>query len=385
MTAGELFVNIKLAGAEAATKAIGGVKGALTDVGSTSLEAKAAVLGVVYALEQMMSGAAQTGTALSLFGASTGISTTELQKWQYAARQVGVQAEDITASFKGVQSAMQAMIYNHKAPEGMAILFKNIGFDPTRARDTVYVMNKLMEASKTLQPEVFAKFAKSFGLTENAIAFMIKNKVDIAGVKDSMVMSDREIEQLNRVDAAWANLWNTTKLMAAAGTAKFGLPVVGEISKSLKFLNTLYGAMQKVIGVGPTMGAVMAGIGVAMWAAFGPIAPIIAGLVIVFAELQKVIEGKDNAFSRFGKFLEDHGMAVGPGKGEGLSGYGGGDPMAAFGGSLQMAGAPSTTNNNISLYANTQNPQDHARIVSDALEKRQNAAIRQNKSTAVRK
>jgi len=165
MTIAELFVNLGVKGADSAGKALGGVKGGLGEVKSMSLEAKAALVGVIYGLERMMSNSAQLGTSLTNFNALTGISAQQLQQWQYAARQAGVAGEEMTGSMKAVQSTMANMLMGKGAPEGMAMLANKVGFDPARARDTAYVLGQLQKFAQSVPQDVGNAMIKSFGVS----------------------------------------------------------------------------------------------------------------------------------------------------------------------------------------------------------------------------
>jgi hypothetical protein len=374
VTIAELFVTIGVKGTDTAVKAVTGVKSSLADVASSSLAAKAAVLTVVYALERMMSASAQMGMGLQQFSASTGLSTDRLQRWQYAARQFGVGAEEVTGSVRGIQNAMTNMLMGKGAPEGMFMLSKYVGFDRTKARDTFYVMEKLQEFAKVAPPDIAGNILKSFGISESMFSFLRQNKMDLDKIKPSSLFSEREIAALARVDVAWANLWSRLKLLSGGLTAKFGLFAVDEISKSLSFLQRLFTAMNNLIGIGPTMIAVFTAIGVALYAALGPIGPIVAGLGLLFAELEKVAQGKDNAFAKIGKWLEGKGLM--PDKVKDISDYGGGDPMKHFGGFKGVSpdtGQPDVT---VNVYTQTKEPEEHGNIVGRAV----NSAFRQNKA-----
>lgn len=331
MTAGELFVTIGIKGQDAALKAVSSIKSGLAEIGESSMATKAALAGVVYGLEQMMATSMRTGAELRTFETVTGQSAVTLQKYQYLARQVNVSNEDMTASFKGIQKTMNDMLLTGQVPPGLKFLFQKVGFDPSRARDIPYVIEKLRDAAKTLPADVFSRFAQSLGATEGFISFAIRSKGEIKDVKDSMVMSEAQITALAKVDAAWANLWNTFKLFAAGGTAKFGMFAVGELQNAYKMVMRLWEGFEKISKTMPALKIAFVAIAGAIAIAFAPISSLILGLIYIFGELEKEMEGKDNMFRQVGKWLDEHGMG-GPKVGKDIGAYGGGDPMAAFGG-----------------------------------------------------
>jgi hypothetical protein len=230
MTIAELFVNLGVKNEGSAQKALTGVHKTLGEISSTSLAAKAAIVGVIYGLERMMSYSAQMGMGLKQFTDFTGLSTDALQRWQYAARQSGVSAGEMTASIKGVQQAMGDMLLGKGAPEGMGLFPRTVGFDMKKAQDTFYVMEKLKESSRIAPPTIANPVLKSFGLGENTIAFLKTTKVELDKIKPSNLFSGGEISQLSKVEVAWSNFGRKLEMAMGHLTAKHGLTIVKELS-----------------------------------------------------------------------------------------------------------------------------------------------------------
>lgn len=233
MTIAELFVNLGVKGTEKTTKMIGGVKDALGNVSHEGLAAKAAIIGVMYGLERLMSQSGKTGTSLVQFASFTGLSAETLQRWQYAARLAGESSEELLGNVKSVQGAMTAMLTGHGAPEGMAMLANKVGFDPSKARDTFYVLNKLQEYANATKntPDLANRVMASFGLTDGTIAAMRRNAFQAKTLSQAPIYSDRETSQLNKVDVAWGELGHKIEMAMGHLTAKHGLELVGDISK----------------------------------------------------------------------------------------------------------------------------------------------------------
>lgn len=263
MKIAELFVNLGVKGNDSADRALKGVKTGLGDVKSMGLETKAMIAAVVYGLERMMSQSAQMGTGLINFASLTGISAKSLQQWQYAARQAGVSGEELTGSLKAVQNSMTNMLLGKGAPEGMAMLANKVGFDPKRARDTLYVMQQLQKFAQQVPQDVGNSMLKSFGLGEGTIAAMRRNMFTDANFKKAPTYSDGEIGSLNRADVAWANLGQKIQMAFGHLTAKHGTSIVGDLAKItdsvLKLADALIILSEKW-GVFQAMGHVLEGI-----------------------------------------------------------------------------------------------------------------------------
>lgn len=231
MKIAELFVGLGVKGGDAAAKAIGGVKTGLGETKSMALETKAAIIAVVYGLERMMSQSAQVGTSLMNFNALTGIGTKELQQWQYAARQAGVSGEELTGSIKGVQASMTSMLTGQGAPKGLAMLANKVGFDKTRARDTLYVMEQLQKFAQAVPKDVGNDMLKSFNLSEGTIAAMRRNMFTPQNFAKAPSYGEKEVAQLNRVDVAWANLGQKVQMAFGHFSSKHGMQLVKDLSK----------------------------------------------------------------------------------------------------------------------------------------------------------
>lgn len=231
MNIGELYVNLGLKGNDQVAKGLTGVKAGLGDVKSMSLEAKAAILGVMYGLERLMTQSAQMGSSLMNFNELTGISAKSLQEWQYAARQAGVGGEELTGSMKSVQSAMTNMLLGKGAPEGLAMVANKVGFDENRARDTLYVMKKLQEFAQVVPKDVGNNMLKSFGLSEGTISAMRRNMFTDNNFKKAPTYSEKEIANLDRVNVAWSNLGQKIQMAIGHLTSKHGLELANDFAR----------------------------------------------------------------------------------------------------------------------------------------------------------
>lgn len=231
---GEFFVNLGVKGSEKTLGALTSVKTGISDLSNISLEAKAAILATVYALERLMSSSAKTGTNIQNFNSLTGISGKTLQQYQYAAAQVGISNEEMAGSFKSIQNVMTAMRFGKGAPEGMAMLMGKLGgnFDPNRAKtDTEYVMRKLQEYAN-LEKDISKRnlVMKSFGLGEGVVAGMARNAFKPEILSKAPVFSDKEVSQLDKVNAAFANLGIKVQMAMGHFTAMHGGKLVKELS-----------------------------------------------------------------------------------------------------------------------------------------------------------
>jgi hypothetical protein len=232
----ELFVSLGIKGSDKTIGAITQVKTGLSDVASTSLEAKAAIIGAMYALEQLMSQSATRGTELSNFNALTGISVKQLQQWQYAARQASESNEQFAGTIKGIQEKMADMKLNAGQPDKLPLLASAVGFDVKKAFDektgAFYVLKKAQELVDTNVPvDVQNRILKSLNIDEATITSLRKHVFTQKNFDKAPIYSDKEVDQLAKVNVLWGNLNNKIQMLFGHFTAAHGAQLVGDISK----------------------------------------------------------------------------------------------------------------------------------------------------------
>lgn len=233
MNIGELFVELGIKGGDKTVGTLSSIKKGLGDIRDTSFETKAAIAAAVYGLERLMSASAQTGTNLTNFEAITGLSTQTLQKWQYATQQAGGTAEELTGTVRSVQNAMTDLLLGKGNPEGLGWLERMVGFDPKKAKDTFYVLEKLQEFAKAAPPELAAKVIKSFGVSEGVLAAMRRNMYRDDIFARAPRYSKGEAATLDKVNISWGNLGRQIQMALGHLNAKHGLTIINDISKAV--------------------------------------------------------------------------------------------------------------------------------------------------------
>lgn len=263
MKIAELFVELGVKGTGEASKALSGLKDGLTDVASKATLVAAGITAAIYGFKELTSQSNQAGQQLNQFGNLTGLSTDRLQRWQYLARQSGVAADEMQSSIQGVQQAMTKMVLGQGAPAGIEALKNLVGFDPAKARDTFYVLDKLRDyAQKTRNtPDVANSILGSFGLSDKSIQALRTSTVDLNKISPSRLYSTKDIAALNGMSIAWSNLGD--KIQKAIGhlNVQFGPQLVRDITKfttEVVKLATAFGMLEKQIhaieGLGKVLG-----------------------------------------------------------------------------------------------------------------------------------
>lgn len=270
LSVGELFVNLGIQGSDKTIGAISGVKKGLGETASVALETKAAIVAVFYAVERLIGASGKVGTNLTNFGVLTGISTKSLQQYQYAAQQAGIANEEVTSSFKGLQSAMTAVIRGEGAPAGLKILSLALakmgeGIDFSRIRDTVYMMEKLAKVSQGGMGADMKRWAiGTLGLTEGVIAAMEAGKFNPKMLASAPTYSSAQIAALNQANVGWMNLGTHIERAFGAFNAKHGGAIVKDLTlvtdQVIKFVDS-FQRLSESIQVLQRIGAIFEGIG----------------------------------------------------------------------------------------------------------------------------
>lgn len=264
MTIAEFFVELGVKGSEKAVGALKGIKDGMSNLESTSLETKAAILGVVYGLQQMMSKSGEAGSNLTNFTALTGLSAKSLQQWQYAARQANVNSEEFTSSLSNVQKGIAKIWTEGKGPSGLGLIANTVGLDQKRLQDTFYLMTKLQEfaLSTKVAPALGNTALESMGLSPNTIAAMRRKKFTPEVLNSAPIYSDNQIKSLDRVNIAWSNLGQKVQKAFGDFTSKRGMELVNEFSQiavAVIKLATAFDHLAQTLKLFPLIGKIFEG------------------------------------------------------------------------------------------------------------------------------
>ena len=151
-------------------------------------------------------------------------------------------------------------------------------------------MKKLLEYAKQGDPSITKRMIESLGVSDKMFAFLRQNKLDVEKIKPSNIFSDREIQALARVDAAWEKLWNRLKIISGGQVARFGLGAVNEINQLISGLEKAaryISVLSKEIPHFNTVLYGLAGAAAAVAVAFAPVTATVTALSLIIADLNK--------------------------------------------------------------------------------------------------
>lgn len=253
MIIGELFIKLGILGDDKAKKGLTGVKGGLKEAKEMSLEAKAAIVGMVYGLERLMSNSMNAGANLMTFANVTGMSVERLQEWQYAARHANVSAEEMESNFVNLQSAMTKIRLGGAAPAGLGVIADalekaGIGFDMKRAgEDIEYLMKSLQSASQLpeLKGALGNEMLKGF-VGHNTIGAMRQNVFTEENFAKAPKYSGGEAARLQNIKNAWGDLEQMFEMGIGKANTRHGLQIVNDLKQASAAVIRMVNAFEKL-------------------------------------------------------------------------------------------------------------------------------------------
>ncbi len=214
MQVAELFITLGIKGSDKTIQAFAQVEKGIKDTAGMAIEAKAALLGAGYALEQFFAKSGAQGTSLSNFNALIGEGTQILQRYQYAARQVGVSNEEMEGTFKNMSQIAAKQRLGIATPSMFGVVARETGGWTGRELQQAeqhpeLMLQKIQQAWDRIG-DVGTKMlvGKAYGLSDNIMAGMAKGifRPENMAQQRPDVYSEKEVEALNKSNIAWSNL-----------------------------------------------------------------------------------------------------------------------------------------------------------------------------------
>lgn len=298
MTIGELFLKLGVKGADAAKRSLDDVRKGMSDIGSSSLATKAAILGAMAAVERLTGMGSQVAMDMYKFTKSTGESTDVLQKWQYALGLYDVPVEQTTGVLTSIKNAFAQMQMGGGPPPGLALLAESLGgLDQAKvnAGDVNYIMSKLVEASHKLRPDIFNQIVKSFGGNEGLTAALASVNMQTDKLKKSEILSPKQITQGMQINKMWKDSWYQLKILNAQLVANHGAWAVGEVNDMIHGFEVLVQDFDQFSSKMPTLTKGLTALGIALTLAFAGVSPQLIAITAAIAGILKLLDAVDKS------------------------------------------------------------------------------------------
>lgn len=166
-----------------------GFLGKLTDIVGKANMVRLAILGVVAAMVKLTQNAADASEHLFKFSLNTGLSTTNLQRWQHQAEQVGVSADEVAGSF----AALQQKAMDIQLGQGDARAFQLSGVSWFADAETQ--LGQIEKMLATRPAAMGTKLAMDMGLSEDMITFL-RLRSQLKPADKGLILSPDEIKEL---------------------------------------------------------------------------------------------------------------------------------------------------------------------------------------------
>jgi hypothetical protein len=242
----ELFVNIGVTGESGTEKALKNTKNSLGEVYSSSLATKAAIFGVIYGLERMMSASAQLGTTLETMSDISGSSTKDIQEIGWAAQQAGLNAKEAEMAFVGLAQKLQQIDFGGTAGvQGLGLLQQalntnGIDFSVEKARtNQKYLVESIEQGYKLMNLTQRNTMLGDFGLTGQTKA-IAEGAFNAKNYSSAPVQSDAQLKRLSHLNTEMMNFESHVQKIIADLSSEHG-------SQLIHFLDSVATSLGKIV------------------------------------------------------------------------------------------------------------------------------------------
>lgn len=257
MQVGELFVNLGVKGSEKTVAAFVSLKTGLGDLRSMSLETKAAIIGALYAIEQMTASSNKLGSTFANASALLSMPTKTLQQYTNAAQLANASSQEMLATFGEIQSKLKAINLNEGTPKWMGRLSEITGFRFSGAavEDFAKHPEKFLQLMQTYaQKEKDAPWRnevlKQFVGSQNIQAALIRGAFNERSLNKIPLLSDSQVKNLDSNRQKFTELAlkverDFDKLNASKGITDFTQSLLNLVN-ALDKLETKLGILQQI-------------------------------------------------------------------------------------------------------------------------------------------
>lgn len=253
-----------------------------------------------YALARFANGAAQAAADMGSFTDQTGLSATELQKWQSVAEQINrnLTSESVTAGFKSLSTNMNRAF---RFGEGNINAFARLGINT--AGTVQEALEHLREIQSDFDPQTFSNLISDIGLNPEWISLLKVGNAEFEKLSKNIHLDDAQLESLDALGSKFKQVTIDLEQFKNEMAAEFSPDIIKTIDIVVERLKLLHDQYQELGEFKAAVWSIAAGF--AAWTA--PITltiGAITGLIVSMQELVKFFHGEENMFSDLEKYLE---------------------------------------------------------------------------------
>ena len=247
MNIGSLFVDIGLEGAGSAIRGIGSVTKGLRDASLIANQSLQFMTRFFESGKKIVLESSQMGTSILNNSKTLDIATTQLQKWDYAARLSGANIGEMDNAFKSLQSSILGL-REGDAPEYFNMLFSEISkidpeLDTVRflSGDLEYAMGVIRKVAKNSSADISIINAalSNLGFSEGVSNFLRLSDVNLNGISKDLIISDKNVKNLNEMDKKITEIGQVWKVAFAEASTVFDKSFFTDLRDIIKELAEL--------------------------------------------------------------------------------------------------------------------------------------------------
>lgn len=190
--------------------------------------------------------ATNAAVALNKFGVLTGLSTTELQRWEHAAALFNVSGGEMAKTITSLQEVVpKMMMQGGSAAAPWFLLGLNPGMDPIKMLDTL--SDSLKNVSKE-QLALTRVMMHQAGFSDDVIQFLMQYNRQRDALKERYLLMSQEQGKLMQLNREWKNLTDVTSRASDKFIAEMApalMRVVGFLTRGVdklaEFIDWLHG------------------------------------------------------------------------------------------------------------------------------------------------
>lgn len=201
----------------------------------SSLKLLAGVTALNAAFYAMIARGVEVGVTLQKFALTTGMSTTELQKWQLTAVRGNVAAKEMAQAIGVVQKARAAIAFGNAEAAAPWML---LGIDPRQ--DPFKVLEQLRQQVLKLDPAIARQKLSEMGFGEDMLFLMRQQNFGRSNMGRETIVNPEETQRLAALGGAWKEFLFILGQVGARFAAQFAEPLAAVLNQLTRGL-TLVG------------------------------------------------------------------------------------------------------------------------------------------------
>ena len=341
---GDLFISLGIKGSDKTIGAIAETKKGMEGLASTSFEAKAAIVGAMYALEQLFSKSGQKGMTLTNLDAVLGGGFKQtLQQYAWAADQVGIANEAVYNSFGKIQDVFaKAMRHMGPMPATLGQIGLKIGEGFSADKVALFAAHPEQWIQRM---QKYAEMEKDPALREMTLSMspggselmngLVQDALTPQQLAKAPTLSDKELGKLDSGARDWRNVGNQMQMEFDKLNAQFGAGLAKNIAKIIPDVVELikkFALLGEKLHVMEAVDMVFKGWSIIFKQLAGFIGELTPGLIMMSDLVGKAIDAATDSAIDAAASPEGQNVLAGASKKASddfmeASGYGGGAPL----------------------------------------------------------